>query len=192
MAKYEIDTRTVSRTWLERLDSLDGAPVEITKAMVLVAFDNMGKIGFSKDFGTVTTGQGVKWLALLSSLFKQGADIAMVAWPILIANSFGKFGDIAEFGKISAEMSADRFQVRDMDTMPPIYKCGHADVNPSEGRSRPGRLLQVLPRRLPLGKEEVLLQQTRPPRRHGCLPRCCYVSPPWAQRQNGRDVVPVT
>ena len=113
MAKYEIDTRTVSRTWLERLDSLDGAPVEITKAMVLVAFDNMGKIGFSKDFGTVTTGQGVKWLALLSSLFKQGADIAMVAWPILIANnSFGKLGDIAEFGKISAEMSADRFQVR--------------------------------------------------------------------------------
>ncbi|KAB5570125.1 cytochrome P450 [Coniochaeta sp. 2T2.1] len=121
MAKYEIDTRTVSRTWLERLSSLDGAPVEITNAMLLVAFDNMGKIGFSKEFGTVTTGQGVKWLALLSSFLRQGAGLAMVTWPLLIIDSVGEFGEVAEFSRISAEMHEDRFQ-RDEPSLEDFYR----------------------------------------------------------------------
>jgi hypothetical protein len=111
MAKYEKDTRTVARTWLDRLASIDGAPVEVTKAMLLVAFDNMGKIGFTKEFGSITKGEGTRWLNLLSALFEQLARLGGLPWPVLVAKTFGDLGEVTELSNISAEMAEDRLQV---------------------------------------------------------------------------------
>lgn len=111
MAKYETETRKVVRTWLDRLDTLDGAPIEITKAMLLVAFDNMGKLGFSKEFGAVASGEGVKWLDLLDVLLSSVARLGGMPWPILVAKSIGQLGDIQEFSNISAGMAEDRLKV---------------------------------------------------------------------------------
>jgi tryprostatin B 6-hydroxylase len=112
MAKYELDTRNVMRTWLDRLDTLKGAPVEITEAVLLVAFDNMGKIGFSREFGTIATGKGVKWLDLLDALLGAVAKLGGAPWPIMIAKSIGTLGTIQEFANISASMAEDRMKVR--------------------------------------------------------------------------------
>jgi hypothetical protein len=111
MANYEIKTRKVVRTWLDRLNTLDGAPIEVSKAMLLVAFDNMGKLGFSTEFGTVTTGEGVKWLDLLEVLLGSIAKVGGMPWPILIAKSIGQIGAIQEFSNISAATAEDRLKV---------------------------------------------------------------------------------
>lgn len=111
MAKYETETRKVVRAWLARLENLDGAPIEVTKALLLVAFDNMGKIGFSKEFGTVASGKGVKWLDLLDVLLASVARLGGMPWPILIAKSLGQLGDIREFSDISAALAEERLKV---------------------------------------------------------------------------------
>lgn len=111
MAKYEGDTRNVVRTWLDRLSGLDGAPVEISEAVLLVAFDNMGKVGFTKEFGTTATGKGVRWLNLMNAAFGRIARLGGLSWPILIVKSIGMMGDIQEFNNISAAMAEDRLKV---------------------------------------------------------------------------------
>ena len=113
MAKYEKHTRNVMRAWLGRLEALDRAPLEISEAVLLVAFDNMGKIGFTKEFGTVASGKPVRWLNLMSALFTSVARLGGVAWPILIAKSLGDsaMGSIQEFSAISAATAEDRLKV---------------------------------------------------------------------------------
>lgn len=118
MAKYETKTRSVMRTWLDRLHNLDGAPIEITEAVLLVAFDNMGKVGFTKEFGTTSTGKGVRWLNLLNAAFGRIARLGGVPWPILIVKSVGLLGDIQEFNDISAATAEDRMKVSKECTPP--------------------------------------------------------------------------
>ncbi|KAB5559532.1 cytochrome P450 [Coniochaeta sp. 2T2.1] len=110
MAKYEKHTRSVMRTWLGRLADLEETPIEISGAVLLVAFDNMGKIGFTKEFGTVATGKPVRWLNLMAAAFTSIARLGGVAWPILLAKSVGVLGDIEEFSAISAATAEDRLK----------------------------------------------------------------------------------
>ncbi|KAH8902894.1 cytochrome P450 3A24 [Coniochaeta sp. PMI_546] len=134
MAKYETKTRTVMRTWLDRLHNLDGAPIEITEAVLLVAFDNMGKVGFTKEFGTTSTGQGVRWLNLLNAAFGRIARLGGVPWPILIVKSVGLLGDIQEFNDISAATAEDRMK-RDDPEMEDILKYFIQDFKSEKPKS---------------------------------------------------------
>jgi hypothetical protein len=111
MAVYETQTRSVVRTWLGRLESHEKAPIETTQAMLLLAFDNMGKIGFSKDFGTILAGKGTRWLDLLHVSFTQVAKLGNVRWPILILKSLGQSADVLEFQDLIEDMAEERLKV---------------------------------------------------------------------------------
>lgn len=116
MARYETCTRKAARTWLGRLDS-DGTSVEMSKAMLLVAFDNMGQVGFSHEFGATTKGEGARWIDLMGALFEAIASVGGLPWPTLIAGSLEKLGrvgplkDALEFNDISKEFAHDRLSV---------------------------------------------------------------------------------
>lgn len=161
MARYEVSTRKAARTWLGRLAD-DGEDVEMSKAMTLVTFDNMGQVGFSHEFEATTKGEGAQWIDLMGGLFEAIASVGGLPWPTLIAGSLekmGKFGPLRkalEFNDISIKFATQRLNVstlgNDAPGMPTLMCL-------SERRSRPPRHLQVFFGRLPGGEAEVLLER---------------------------------
>ncbi|RKU46919.1 hypothetical protein DL546_003487 [Coniochaeta pulveracea] len=117
MAHYEICTRKAVRTWLAKVASVEGEAIEMSKAMLLVAFDNMGQIGFSKEFGATQKGEGTRWIHLMGALLEQIAILGGLTWPTLVARSLeglGKFGplkDALEFNDISKDFAHERLDV---------------------------------------------------------------------------------
>jgi tryprostatin B 6-hydroxylase len=104
MAHYETCTRKAVRTWLGKVTSLKGEAIEMSKAMLLLAFDNMGQIGFSKEFGATQKGEGARWIHLMGALFEQIASLGGLSWPTLIAASLEKLG---RFGPLKNALEFD-------------------------------------------------------------------------------------
>ncbi|KAB5513415.1 cytochrome P450 [Coniochaeta sp. 2T2.1] len=106
----------------------------MTKAMLLVAFDNIGKVGFSREFGTTTEGEGTKWLDHLEAFFTLVARLGGLPWPPLIVKSTGVMGDVTELEKISVDIVEDRL-MRDHPGMEDLLKYFIKDFRSEKPKS---------------------------------------------------------
>lgn len=111
MTTYEKPTLQVIKTWLEKLDSSEGKPIEMKQTMALLSFDQMGLVGFSKDFGSLRAGKGVRWLHLLDVVLGPIETVGGVIWPLLIAKEMKLSSKSIEFDQISIDMSEERLNV---------------------------------------------------------------------------------
>lgn len=109
MLRHELSTRKVCRSWIEKLASDSGKPVEVRKAMLLIAYDNMGYLGFSKEFGATTKGEDVRWLDLISLGFDIAAKLGGWLWPILVLGKLGLMPK--EMDRLVEKMGNERVEV---------------------------------------------------------------------------------
>lgn len=79
-----------ARDWLKRLEEVAGAgqAVDISLSSLLISFDNMGRVGFSREFGLVTAGKESHYLGLIEWLFGSIAVLgSSFSWPVPIAQA---------------------------------------------------------------------------------------------------------
>lgn len=111
LAVYENSTREVCRIWVSKLASTNGQPVETSLLSNLFAFENMGKVGFSHDFGVLQEGKENQMLDLLETMFGAMGQLGELIWPIAIFKGFGVGGDAVKFDKLAQEMADRRLNV---------------------------------------------------------------------------------
>ncbi|KAK4228689.1 Tryprostatin B 6-hydroxylase [Podospora fimiseda] len=104
---YENKTREVCHSWLEKLKSLNGTPIDTTLYSNLLTFDHMGKVGFSHDFNTLPLGKHDRMLDLIQLMFGPMGLMGEVIWPLFVLKGLGVEGEAAEFDQLAQDM-ADR------------------------------------------------------------------------------------
>ncbi|KAK1757195.1 Tryprostatin B 6-hydroxylase [Echria macrotheca] len=107
LSSYEPLTREVCHAWLSKLQTASASRDELDTSLfsLLITFDNMGKIGFGHEFGTVAAGRENRMLRLLEVMFGQVAGLGELAWPIAVMQGFGVGGDAAEFDELARGMA---------------------------------------------------------------------------------------
>ncbi|KAI5460133.1 L-ornithine-N5-monooxygenase [Mariannaea sp. PMI_226] len=124
---YELATRRVMRDWLYLLNELNGASIDISKYVKLVAVDNMGHVGYSVDFGTLRDGHENRMTHLLDITFRNFAKIGQMAWPQALIMDLPRFGMQKEFEDIGVRMVDQRVQ-NDSDDKNDMMKYFLADI----------------------------------------------------------------
>lgn len=68
----ETYTDVIIKGWLNKLDQQAQAENPVDKSLFskLIAFDNVGRVGISKDFGLVGEGKETQYLSLIEWLFE--------------------------------------------------------------------------------------------------------------------------
>lgn len=87
---YEKYTDITIKAWLNKLDQQAKAenPVDTSLFSKLISFDNMGRVGFSKDFGLVGEGKENQYLSLIEWLFESISILgSSLSWPVPIARA---------------------------------------------------------------------------------------------------------
>lgn len=87
---YERHVEVTARDWLERLEVVTtaGQAVDASLCSLLISFDNMGRVGFSREFGLVAAGKESHYLELIEWLFGSVAVLgSSFSWPVPIAQA---------------------------------------------------------------------------------------------------------
>ncbi|KAF6812374.1 L-ornithine-N5-monooxygenase [Colletotrichum musicola] len=134
LEKYEEETRKVLRTWLARLDEVDGKPVDTSHYAKLIPFDNMGRVAFSRDFGTVKDGREDRMLDLIEITFKLAARMGQTPWPLVFLASLPRFGMQKEFEALGARLIDERMAV-DTDETHDMLRYFIDDLNSDKPRT---------------------------------------------------------
>ncbi|KAK3356649.1 cytochrome P450 [Lasiosphaeria hispida] len=119
---YENSTRMVCKTFLGKVAALEGRPIDSSLFSLLITFDNMGKIGFSHQFGTIEAGKENHMLGLLEVTFGQIAQLGELVWPLAFFKSLGVGGDSAKFDALTRKMADTRREAQ-TEEIPDIF--GH-------------------------------------------------------------------
>ncbi|KAI3534291.1 L-ornithine-N5-monooxygenase [Colletotrichum filicis] len=111
LEKYEEETRTVLRTWLSRLEEVQGKPINASHYAKLIPFDNMGRVGYGRDFGTVRDGREDRMLDLIETTFKLGARLGQTPWPLVFLAKLPRMGMQKEFEDLGVRLVDERIAV---------------------------------------------------------------------------------
>jgi tryprostatin B 6-hydroxylase len=110
---YDEAMREVLQDWLEVLKSAsdDGRALNVSLYSMLIPFDSMGKVGFSKDFHGVSQGKENHMLRLLEAVFKAVGYLGEVTWPFGIGKGLGLDRDMVEFEELAVQLTDERDKV---------------------------------------------------------------------------------
>lgn len=97
--------------WLDQLAKCEGKPVNTSLFSLLIPFDIMGKMGYSKDFGTVKAGVENHMLEMIESTFRAIGLTGTVTWPIDLSARFKLGKEQIEFEKMASDMVDERLAV---------------------------------------------------------------------------------
>jgi hypothetical protein len=98
---YELHTRLTIRDWLSKLESLQGSPLDISLYSELISFDNMGRVGYSKEWGVIKAGHANNMLSLLDVLTRPSGKLGRVAWLRAVGFQLKLSKEFREFEKLS-------------------------------------------------------------------------------------------
>lgn len=108
---YETYTREVSHTWLDKVASLEGQPIDTSLYSLLIPFDNMGKMGYSTDFETVKAGKEDRMLHLIETTFSAFGKLGQLSWPVALAKDLNLSPEQTEFEQLAARLADEREKV---------------------------------------------------------------------------------
>jgi len=116
---YEVLVRETARDWLAKLAECaeEARSVDISLFSLLIAFENMGRVGFSKVWGGVRAGKESRLLYLIEFLFGQIAALgSSLNWPVPLAKAVNLDSRQAEFEALVMKTTDERLEVS--STMP--------------------------------------------------------------------------
>lgn len=149
MAVYEERARETARDWLGKLRELGAtgaagdaggeeeegkksckagvAVVDTSLFSLLISFDNMGRVGFSREWGLVRAGKENRLLHLIEVLFGSIALLgSSLNWPVPLLKALGVDPRQREFEKLVQETARERAEVGVFGTAerpPPSSSC---------------------------------------------------------------------
>lgn len=97
--------------WLERLATVRDEPINTSLYSLLIPFENMGRMGFSENFGSIKAGKEDPMLHFLEETLGGIAKLGALWWPIAVINSIGGSKDHKEFEKLACMMVDRREKV---------------------------------------------------------------------------------
>lgn len=101
----------MTNDWLLSLSASIGRPVNTSLYALLIPFDNIGKVGYSHNFGTVNAGRENRMVDLMETNFKAAGDLGQLAWPLGIVQRLGLSRDATEFDKMVVKLANKRVKV---------------------------------------------------------------------------------
>ncbi|GKT54529.1 cytochrome P450 [Colletotrichum tofieldiae] len=134
LERYEAETRTVLRTFLSRLEQLQGIPINATLYAKLIPFDNMGRVGYGRDFRTVHDGREDRMLDLIESGFKAMARLGQTSWLVAALMMLPRIGMMREFEELGERLVDERISA-DSDDAHDMIKYFLADLNAEKPKS---------------------------------------------------------
>ncbi|RFU25190.1 hypothetical protein B7463_g11145, partial [Scytalidium lignicola] len=105
---YESYTREVTHTWLDKIVTLEGQPIDTSLYSHLIPFDNMGKMGYSTDFGTLKAGKEDRMLHLIECTFSAFGKLGQLSWPVAIAKDLNLSPEQTEFENLACKVADER------------------------------------------------------------------------------------
>ncbi|UKZ52617.1 hypothetical protein TrVGV298_006398 [Trichoderma virens] len=113
LESYESYAREVVYEWLGKMASLQGQRVNTSLYSLLIPFENMGRMGFSINFGSIQNGKEDPMLHYLEETLGSIGKLGAMWWPIALLNSIGGSRDHVEFQKLACRMVDKREKVAD-------------------------------------------------------------------------------
>lgn len=110
-AAYEEHGHATIEDWLAKLAELDGAPVNTSLYALLIPFDNIGRVGFSCEFGMVRSGAETELLRLLGVGLAAAGKLGQMGWPIGVLRSLGLASDEDKLNVYLDELIEQRIKV---------------------------------------------------------------------------------
>ncbi|KAK4213205.1 Tryprostatin B 6-hydroxylase [Rhypophila decipiens] len=114
---YEVKTKETISTWLSKLaeSAKSQKPIDTSLFSLLLTFENMGQVGFSHSFGSLSSGKEAPMLHYLETLFGDIAKLGEMVWPMALVQSLASRGiidggDAAKFDTLTVEMANRRMQ----------------------------------------------------------------------------------
>ncbi|PTB63052.1 cytochrome P450 [Trichoderma citrinoviride] len=111
LESYEAYAREVVYEWLEKMATLQGQPVNTSLYSLLIPFENMGRMGFSHNFGSIQKGVEDPMLHYLEVTLGSVGKLGAMYWPIALLNAVGGSSDHVAFQRLSCGMVDKREQV---------------------------------------------------------------------------------
>ena len=111
LESYEAYAREVVYEWLGKMATLQGQPVNTSLYSLLIPFENMGRMGFSHNFGSIQKGVEDPMLHYLEVTLGSVGKLGAMYWPIALLNAVGGSSDHVAFQKLSCGMVDKREQV---------------------------------------------------------------------------------
>jgi tryprostatin B 6-hydroxylase len=108
---YETYAREVVYEWLGKMASLQGQPVNTSLYSLLIPFENMGRMGFSDNFGSIQKGKEDPMLHYLEVTLGSIGKLGAMYWPIALLNAIGGSSDHVAFQKLACKMVDKREKV---------------------------------------------------------------------------------
>ena len=100
------------KDWLDKIESYGGNPINTSLFAVLIPFDNIGKVAYSTNFGSVKAGKDLPMLSLIETLFKTIGTLGHLDWPLPFTASLNLGKEQIEFEEIAVRMIDERDNVR--------------------------------------------------------------------------------
>lgn len=86
--------------------------MDISLWSLLISFDNMGRVGYSREWGAIKSGKESRMLSLLESLFRPIGKFGRLAWPIAAAMQVvGPPEELRLFSELAKETMDEREHV---------------------------------------------------------------------------------
>ncbi|KAL7805663.1 cytochrome P450 [Trichoderma aethiopicum] len=101
---YESYAREVVYEWLGKMASLQGQPVNTSLYSLLIPFENMGRMGFSDNFGSIQKGKEDPMLHYLEVTLGSVGKLGAMYWPIALLNAIGGSSEHVAFQKLACNM----------------------------------------------------------------------------------------
>ncbi|EQB49466.1 hypothetical protein CGLO_11204 [Colletotrichum gloeosporioides Cg-14] len=106
--KYDMRSFPLMPAVICRIEEVEGKPIDTALYAKLIPFDNMGRVGFSHNFGTVQDGRDDRMLELIETSFKLAARMGGISWPLMLLSSIPRFGMVKEFEGLGARLVDER------------------------------------------------------------------------------------
>jgi len=107
-----MSTREVTHSWLDKIASMKGQPINTSLFSLLIPFDNMGRMGYSTDFHTVKEGKEDRMLHLIEVTFGAIGKLGQLSWPIAIVKGLNLSPDQTQFESLACDLLDKREKVR--------------------------------------------------------------------------------
>lgn len=108
---YESYAREVVYEWLGKMASLQGQPVNTSLYSLLIPFENMGRMGFSDNFGSIQKGKEDPMLHYLEVTLGSVGKLGAMYWPIALLNAIGGSSEHVAFQRLACNMVDKREKV---------------------------------------------------------------------------------
>ncbi|KAK4123026.1 cytochrome P450 [Parathielavia appendiculata] len=107
---YEAETRIVVKSWLDQLERLHGASVDTSLYAKHIACDNMGRIGYSRDFRNIQGDGDSRMFDMIEITFRTMSKLGQLIWPLVLLFSLPRFGLQKKFEELSVALVDERLK----------------------------------------------------------------------------------